>query len=357
MTVRFIILSFSLTCFLACNNKVESTTIEEATIEETTNPSITFETKPDQNKVEIRVDGELFTNYLYPEDIAKPILYPLTTVSGKRLTRGFPIDPQPGERTDHPHHVGYWFNYGDVNGLDFWNNSEAIQAADKERYGSIYHQEVTEVDEANGQLTVRSNWTAPDGETLLEETTTFLFSQVENTRIIDRSTTLRALVDIDFEDNKEGVVGLRVIKELELPSASEDLVTLVGNDGLPSSQKQNNTAANGDYLSSEGLTGNDVWGKRATWVKLEGEVDEETVSLTLIDHPDNVGYPTYWHARGYGLFAANPLGQAVFSDNKERLNFQLAADESVSFQYRLLIHNGSTLSKEAVDVFMQKFQE
>ena len=43
------------------------------------------------------------------------------------VTRGFPLEPRPGERVDHPHHVGLWFNHGDVNGVDFWNNSESLR--------------------------------------------------------------------------------------------------------------------------------------------------------------------------------------------------------------------------------------
>ncbi|MEM1325499.1 MAG: PmoA family protein [Bacteroidota bacterium] len=355
MRLKFLSLSFLIFALLACENEPSSSTAETDDVKAST-PSVTFKALPEQRMVEIRLDDELFTTYRYPTDIAKPILYPLTTVSGKKLTRGFPLEPQTGERTDHPHHIGYWFNYGDVNGLDFWNNSEAIAEVDKDKYGSIHHVEVVSMDEEAGQLVVVHHWKTPDDETIIEETTQFTFSQSETTRIIDRATKLKALIDVDFKDNKEGVAGIRVIQELELPSAAEDLVTLIGNDGLPSSEKQSNTAANGDYLSSEGRTGGDVWGRRAEWVKLEGTVKDEIVSLTLIDHPDNVGYPTYWHARGYGLFAANPLGQAIFSKGAERLNFKLAAGESVTFNYRLLIHNEHSLTADQIEYYATQFE-
>ena len=84
-------------------------------------------------------------------------------------------------------------------------------------------------------------------------------------------------------------------------------------------------------------------------MKLESNIDGETVSITIIDHKKNVGYPTYWHARGYGLFAANPLGQAIFSKGKKILNFKLNKSESVTFRYRIMIHNGSELSKESIN--------
>ena len=86
-------------------------------------------------------------------------------------------------------------------------------------------------------------------------------------------------------------------------------------------------------------------------------MESETVSLTIIDHEKNVGYPTYWHARGYGLFAANPLGQAIFSEGKEALNFKLDQGESVTFKFRILVHNGSKLSKEAIDESFADFNK
>lgn len=113
--------------------------------------------------------------------------------------------------------------------------------------------------------------------------------------------------------------------------------------------------AKGDYLSSEGGTGKGVWGTRAKWMKLHGELEGAKVEIVIMDHPDNVGYPTYWHARDYGLFSANPLGQAVFSKKKESLNFALIKGESVTFRYRMLIHEGKSLSHETLEKFQEEF--
>ena len=82
-------------------------------------------------RVDVLVDGELFTSYVYSDTLPvlkKPVLYPLRTASGATVTRGYPLDARPGERVDHPHHIGLWFNYGDVEGLDFWNNSDVVPA-------------------------------------------------------------------------------------------------------------------------------------------------------------------------------------------------------------------------------------
>lgn len=314
---------------------------------------------PDEQKVEVRIDGELFTSYIYPDHIAKPVLYPLTTASGKVLTRSYPLDSIPGERVDHPHHVGIWMNYGNVNGLDFWNSSEARQAEDKHLYGNISHKEVINIQERDdmGMLEVQNEWMTPEGVVLLEEQTRFIFSVQGNSRIIDRITTLHALnQEVSFKDDKEGMFAVRVVRALELPS--DQPAIYMDAQGVPSEIRiLDNTGVNGNYLSSEGIEGDEVWGTRARWMKLYSTIEGEKVAIVIFDHPDNVGYPTYWHARGYGLFAANPLGQSVFSKGEQELDFKLAPNESVSFKFRLLVHSGQELSSESINTMADQFAE
>ena len=312
---------------------------------------------PSEKKVEVRIDDHLFTSYIYPDHIAKPVLYPIRTASGKVLSRGFPLDTIPGERIDHPHHVGHWMNYGDVNGLDFWNNSESIPEDKKDKYGSIFHKKVTNIKEGDesGILGVVNDWKTPDGTVLIEEHTRFIFSANQNTRIIDRISTLKALNNaVSFNDNKEGMFAVRVSRAMELPSENPDV--FMDAHGNPTATKVlDNTGVNGNYLSSEGNEGMEVWGTRARWMNLHSTIEGEQVALVIIDHPDNIGYPTYWHARGYGLFAANPLGQSVFTGGEKVLNFKLAPTEEVTFKYRILVHSGGILSSESIDAMADQF--
>src|ERR1051326_8392514 len=87
-------------------------------------------------RVDVSIDGKPFTSYIWPSTLKKPVLYPLRTAKGTVVTRGFPLDPRSGERVDHPHQVGLWLNSGNVNGLDFWNNSDAIAAKDAPKMGT-----------------------------------------------------------------------------------------------------------------------------------------------------------------------------------------------------------------------------
>ena len=334
---------------MSCKEKKETVDSKNAMENAMTlSPKVTFSDDLVNKKVDVKIEGELFTSYVYDGQTPKPILYPIVTKSGKTITRGFPFVPRPHERVDHPHHAGLWLNYGDVNGLDFWNNSYAIPKEEKHKYGTIYHQEILGMNEMEGTLSIKAVWRTPDNIDLLEETTQFVFTEVENTRIIDRTTTLKAMQKVAFNDNKEGMIGVRVARELELPS-DEPAEYTDAEGNVTKVKVLNNDGVNGNYFASGGLTGADVWGTRNQWVKLEGEIEADTVSITIIDHSKNVGYPTYWHARGYGLFAANPLGQSVFSEGKETLNFELEQGESTTFEYRILVHNGIKLSKEVID--------
>lgn len=309
-----------------------------------------------ERRVDVFVDGKPFTSYLWTEKLKVPVLYPLRTAAGTVVTRGFPLEPRAGERVDHPHHAGTWFNYGNVNGVDFWNNSITLPPEQQSKMGTVVHRRITRASggKERGQLDVEMEWMMPDGQPILRESTTFIFSGGPNRRAVDRITTLTALDKrVLFKDDKEGMLGLRVRRELEQPS-NEPLV-FTDASGRPTAVKVlDNNGVTGLYRSSEGKTGDAVWGTRARWTMLSGKVDQEPITLVIFDHPKNTGFPTYWHARGYGLFAANPLGQAIFSNGKETLSFALEPKQSVTFRYRLLVLSGATTS-EQVDAQSLRF--
>jgi len=302
-------------------------------------PKIDLKPNKAEKKVDVLVDGQLFTSYIYPSNVMKPVLWPVMSAGGNMLTRSYGMVNKPGDRTDHPHHLGVWLNYGDVNGLDFWNNSEAISAERKPHFGSIYHKEVKKVKSGAGRATLvtTSDWKSPDNVVMLEEETEFEFSAMGDMRIIDRTTTLKAVIDeVNFKDNKEGMFAIRVARELELPS--EKPTSLVDSHGLVTKvEKMDNTYVKGNYRSADGVEGKGVWGTRCRWMKLSSEIKGEPVALVIIDHPSNVGYPTYWHARDYGLFAANTLGQKIFSKGENELNFSMMKNGQTTFRYRLVV--------------------
>ena len=299
--------------------------------------------KEADRRVDVLVDGKPFTSYIWPTTLKKPVLYPLRTSAGTVVTRGFPLEPRPGERVDHPHHVGLWLNHGDVNGFDFWNNSDAIPAKDAAKYGTIVHRAIKSAKSGadKGELQVTEDWTTPDGKTLLREDTTYVFRGGAGLRSIDRITTLTALDQkVTFRDSKEGMIGMRVARELEQPSDKAEIFTDASGKATAVA-KLDNTGVSGSYTSSEGKTGDAVWATRAPWTMLSGKIGSEPITLAILDHPKNPTHPTYWHARGYGLFAANPFGAKAYTDGKAETNFALEPGQSVTLKHRVLILSGS----------------
>ena len=307
-----------------------------------------------EHRVDVYIGDFLFTRFIYPDSLEKPVLFPINDAGNVPVTRGFPMDPRPGEPTDHPHHLGCWFSYENVNGIDFWNNSYAIPAEKKPMYGWIRTDSLLEVSNGDpGVLRYHANWVNQQNQVLLEETTRFEFSGNSQERMIDRITDLRAATDIVFADAKDGLLGFRLTRELQIPEKKDQSFT--DNKGNTTLVKRD-TVSNGNYLTSEGKTGDSAWSTRGKWCKVFGKLLNDSVSITIFDHKKNPDYPTFWHARGYGLFAANPLGEKIFTNGKSSFNLKLKKGDHVLFRYRILIQNGkSTAGVNYLNRVSEKF--
>jgi len=303
---------------------------------------VTLTKVKNENKIDIRVGRSLFTRFIYPDSLEKPVLFPVYDAAGTIVTRGFPVEPRPGEPIDHPHHLGLWFTYENVNGLDFWNNSYAIPLEKKSQYGWIKTDSILDIVSGTiGILRYHAIWVNQQNQTLMEENTRYEFSGTGNQRIIDRITELKADTDIVFADAKDGMLGLRLTRELQIPNGREQYFS--DNKGNATAVNKD-TFSNGDYLTSEGKRGDSAWGTRGRWCKVFGKIKDDSVSITIFDHTGNPNYPTFWHARGYGLFAANPLGEKIFTNGKSVLNLKLKKNENIVFRYRIFIQNGRSTS-------------
>jgi hypothetical protein len=318
---------------------------------------IEFINHESDNKLDVLVDGKLFTTFCWPDSVYKPILYPVYTSAGTEITRGFPLNPVAGERNDHIHQTGCWLNYGNVNGVDFWGNGyRNIREPDG---GVIKHIRIERLSSKNGEgyFVSDEKWLGPDGNRILDEKSEYHFAARGNVRIIDRITTLKAGdTAVLFKDTKEGFFAIRVARQLELPS--KEGVILVGADGKPSELKDSlNRGVTGNYISSEGVAGVKVWGTRARWMNLTGIMGKKQISITICDHPKNPGYPAYWHARGYGLFAINPFGWHDFTNGEKDFNFTIPAKKKAKFRYRVLIYSGGFLTPSEINQYADEFRK
>ena len=292
-----------------------------------------------QRRVDITIDGKAFTSFIWPTTLKKPTLFPLITDEGITVTRGYPLEPRAAERVDHPHHAGLWFNYGNVNGFDFWNNSDAIKAEDRPKMGDVVFKKIvsTRSGPDQGELEVESTWVTGQNQPIVEQTTRYVFSGRDHARVIDQIITLKVLDRVVFHDDKEGLLGMRVARWLESPSEKGGV--LMDANGRPTTVEGGNAESTGVYLSSEGVKGDAVWSTRGRWCALTGHTDNHTVTIAIFDHPENPGFPTYWHARGYGLFAANPLGRSIFDPKQPPFNFTIEKGQSTTFRYRVVLYS------------------
>jgi len=283
------------------------------------------ELKDSGGKVEVKLGGEPFTEYRY-KGFAKPILYPVVGPGGVTMTRNYPIvKGVKGEAGDHPHHTSLWYSHGSVNGHDFW-------AVGKGR-GKIVPDGKIEVvsGKARGVITTRNKWVAADGKVQCTDERTIAFLSVKGGRAIDYQITIKASHgDVTFGDTKEGTMAIRTNPVLRLDNAP----------------KRGVTGAKGKCVNSEGVKGQAVWGKRAKWVDYWAPVNGKTVGVAIFDHPSNPRHPTWWHARTYGLVAANPFGVHNFERKPRGTgDMKIKAGQSVTFRYYFLFHEGDV--KEA----------
>jgi hypothetical protein len=276
------------------------------------------------DKISIQIDHQPEIDFFYGPEVTKPYLYPLRAASGAIVTRQWPMNPQAGERHDHIHHRGVWFAHSNVNGVDFWNSDPSYHNA---RMGHIVVTKIDRLDSGkqSGSITADLDWQDPSNKTLLQEHRVMTF-YAGNPRIIDFDFELTAREPVTFGDDKDGVFGMRLAPELEEPAKDAPAEPL--RSGVM-------TSAKGCHQEAE------CWGKRADWIDMSGSIGGQQLGVALFDYPDNPGYPTYWHVRGYGLLASNIFGVKAFTkDPSADGSLTLAAGKKLRFRYRLVVHAG-----------------
>ena len=285
---------------------------------------VTFVEKPD--RVTVNVNGALFTEYIH-DDTPGVRYWPLIGPGGAKMTRSFPMEKIEGEETDHKHHRSMWFSHGLVNGADFWSDPPAAGGKSRLPVGRIEHVKVLAMEKGthSGTLKTEQRWVAPDGTLALKSVQSLTVHDGPPTeRVIDFAVTLTAPEkDAVLGETKEGSAGIRIAETMRHKLAK----------GAP---------GKGHILNSEGLEDDKVWGQPAKWVTMSGPIGDQDYAITFMDHLSNLRHPTRWHARVYGLFAANPFGGASMDKTlpKDSGAHTLKAGESLTLRYRIAITQG-----------------
>lgn len=292
------------------------------------------EVLPGEQTVEVRIDGQHFTTYHYTaKGSHRPFLYPVLNQQGEHLTRGWPQEQRPGEERDHPHHRGIFFGHRLVNGFHFWGDSKGSS--------TIRHDQLLSHGggKDKGWIQTLNNYVTLEDNTLLTEKRTLVFYRTSEGRMMDWESVLTAGTreDVVFQDEKDGHIAIRIPTSMRV----------LGFDG------KKRVPGEGHIVNSEGIRDDAAWGKRARWCDCYGPLQGRTYGVAMMDHPENPRFPTWWHARTYGLLAANPFGQHHFEklSNKQAGDFLLPKGKSVTWKYRFYWHEGDETQGNVEQVY------
>ncbi|HEX4170773.1 MAG TPA: PmoA family protein [Bryobacteraceae bacterium] len=300
--------------------------------------SVTLERS--QNQIGVLVDGKPFTTYYYGPETAKPYLMPLRTASALVITRGFPVvndvsAGNPKGPSFEPHQRPLYFGHGDFDGLDFWQEpvfDKYYTDHGHQAYGHLRLKSVEQVEAKGERATIRARFTLNDqnNRVIGEETQLFTFHGDAHTRTVDCEFILYATDGpLDIGDTKEGTFAIRLAPELSAP--------------------------HDHMLNANGAAGEKaIWGKPSDWVDYSGTISGKPVGVAIFDSPKSFRHPTTWHARAYGLFAANPFGLREFSkDPNKDGSWTIPEGKSLMFRYRVLIHDGEFGASQISEAYRQ----
>ena len=293
----------------------------------------------EKDVLDFKIGKSLVTRYHIGEAVAKPYFYPMNAPGDIPVTRAWPMEKgAPKETTDHVHQKSAWFCHGDVipegieikqkikgvKGIDFW--SEAVG------HGKIVCVDVGTPKNSAAQASVatKNEWRTADGTKILDETRVIRLHKLPSgSRLLELDIDLLASVcPITFGDTKEGSFGVRVNDEI------------IAKNG-------------GHFFNADGKKDEkEIWGNQSAWCDYVGAIGGKVAGIAVFDDPANKP-AACWHARGYGLMAANPFGRdRSFPSQKGKTELvKLAKGDHLKLRYGILLHAGDTQEGKVAEAF------
>lgn len=280
---------------------------EELTLtlsDESVRPDIELRDLADQSRMEVYIGGKFFTAYVYDTAFKKPYLGPVMAEDGKTSFTRLDF-----ETTEHPHQRSIISAVGDVNGVDFWNENKI--------FGLERHQSYADVESGAAYARISANilWKSQEDVPFVDERRTFTFyNQSEGCRYIDIEMAFTASYgDVHFGQTKEaGPLGVRMNEALRADRG-------------------------GRFVNSYGGENEEeCWSKSASFCDYKGEIDGHLYGIAIFDNEKNERYPTAWHIRNYGLFAANNL---YFKGG-----LTIAKGQTLVYRFRLCFYEGEQIN-------------
>lgn len=250
------------------------------------------------DKIEIRVDGNLVTGYILSEFEKYPFFFPVNGPSRAGVTSM--------RNANYPHHSSLFFGCDRVNGGNYWQ--EGIER------GQIIPVRADIIQPAGEKVVIENEniWRRPGAE-----------SPVRDIRVITFTAPSAELYQFDIEISMEMLMDVTIEKtNHSLLSVRMDPDLAVINGGVMIN-------AEGDSAESG------TFGKRSPWMDYYGKRMGKYEGIAILQHPSNPWYPAPWFTRDYGFFSPTPM---YWPENGE--NMQFSKGEVIQLRYRIIVHSG-----------------
>ena len=250
------------------------------------------------DKIEIRIDGNLLTNYILSEHEKYPFFYPVNGPSKASVTSM--------RNANYPHHSSLFFGCDKVNGGNYWQ-----EGLDR---GQIVPLRADIVETGGDKVVIENEniWKRPGAMAPIKDFRTITVTvPSEDVFQIDFDVTMEMLMNVTIDKTNHSLFSGRM---------DPDLAVING----------------GTMVNAEGETGEkDTFGKRSPWMDYNGKRMGKTEGMAIIQHPSNEWFPAPWFTRDYGFFSPTPM---YWPENEK--NIVLKKGETIQLRYRVLIHAG-----------------
>jgi len=276
-------------------------------------PKVTAERVAD--KIEFRVDGNLFTSYILSESEKYPFFFPVNGPSNASVTSM--------RNANYPHHSSLFFGCDKVNGGNYWQ--EALKD------GQIISLRA-DILETGGSKAVIENeciWRRPGADAPIKDKRKITVTIPSKDKfILDFDVTMEMLIDVNIEKTNHSLFSGRM---------DPDLAVING----------------GTMINAEGETGEKgTFGKASAWIDFYGNRQGKTEGMAILQHPSNKWFPAPWFTRDYGFFSPTPM---YWPANDK--NTSLKKGEQIKLRYRVIVHTGNHTEAGIAEEFAKYSKE
>ena len=276
-------------------------------------PKVTAERVAD--KIEFRVDGNLFTSYILSESEKYPFFFPVNGPSNASVTSM--------RNANYPHHSSLFFGCDRVNGGNYWQ--------EKLTDGQIISLRA-DIIETGGDKAVIENeciWRRPGADAPIKDKRKITVTIPSKDKfIIDFDVTMEMLIDVNIEKTNHSLFSGRM---------DPDLAVING----------------GTMINAEGETSEKgTFGKASAWIDFYGNRQGKTEGMAILQHPSNKWFPAPWFTRDYGFFSPTPM---YWPANDK--NTSLKKGEQIKLRYRVIVHSGNHTEAGIAEEFTKYSKE